>query len=315
MQDPRHGSGHRHVVEGHSPSGITKAVHATFYARYPGMAVLQVEWRNTGAAPLAVLGWRACAHELADAPGGFWSFSGATHEDRRDWVQAMGADFDQRNTLSMAASDYGGGTPVANVWRRDAGLAVGHLEPVPRLLDLPVRKTAGGAAIAVESPRAVALAPAQSLRTDAIFVCAHHGDHFAPLLRYRACYGRPGAGGAGGARIRVRPCGAHGAERDFTIAQVLGTLPKVRELGFEWAVLDDGWQTGEGDWRLDPRKFPAATPTCATSSPRSGARACARGFGWRRSAPIRAATCCTTTSTCCCWTRTDPSRRSAGGTR
>ena len=39
----------------------------------------------------------------------------------------MGADFDQRNTLSIAASDYGGGTPVANVWRRDAGPAVGHL--------------------------------------------------------------------------------------------------------------------------------------------------------------------------------------------
>lgn len=257
VQDPRHGSGHRHVVEGRSPSGITKTVHATFYARYPGMAVLQVEWRNTGAAPLAVLGWRACAHELADAPGGFWSFSGATHEDRRDWVQAMGADFDQRNTLSMAASDYGGGTPVANVWRRDAGLAVGHLEPVPRLLDLPVRKTAGGAAIAVESPRAVALAPAQSLRTDAIFVCAHHGDHFAPLLRYRAYMADQGLVAPVVPASAFAPvwC-AWGYERDFTIAQVLGTLPKVRELGFEWAVLDDGWQTGEGDWRLDPRKFP-----------------------------------------------------------
>ena len=41
--------------------------------------------------PLDVAGWRNAAHELADAPGGFWSFSGATHEDRRDWVQPLSA--------------------------------------------------------------------------------------------------------------------------------------------------------------------------------------------------------------------------------
>ena len=103
--------------------------------------------------PLEVAGWRSAAHEIADAPGGFWSFSGATHEDRRDWVQPLKADFDQRNSLSMAASDYGGGIPMANIWRRDAGLAVGHVEPIPRLLDLPVRKTTKGASIAIEGAK------------------------------------------------------------------------------------------------------------------------------------------------------------------
>ena len=62
----------------------------------------------------------------------------------------------------MEASDYGGGTPVANIWRRDAGLAVGHVEPVPRLLDLPVRKTAKGASIAVESPQPPRSRPASA---------------------------------------------------------------------------------------------------------------------------------------------------------
>ncbi len=90
---------------------------------------MQVHYRNGGKTPIEVAGWRSAAHELADAPGGFWSFSGATHEDRRDWVQPLKAGFDQRNTLSMAASDYGGGIPMANIWRRDAGLAVGHVEP------------------------------------------------------------------------------------------------------------------------------------------------------------------------------------------
>ena len=47
-----------------------------------------------------------------------------------------------------------------------------------------------------------------------------------------------------------------GYQRDFTIDQMLGTLPKARELGLVWAVLDDGWQTALGDWYLDPAKFP-----------------------------------------------------------
>ena len=49
---------------------------------------------------------------------------------------------------------------------------------------------------------------------------------------------------------------AWGYEREFTVEQIVNTLPKARELGFEWAVLDDGWQNNEGDWNIDKRKFP-----------------------------------------------------------
>ncbi|KAK0339267.1 hypothetical protein LTR94_035263, partial [Friedmanniomyces endolithicus] len=48
---------------------------------------------------------------------------------------------------------------------------------------------------------------------------------------------------------------AWGYERDFTIPLMTGTLAKARELGLEWAVLDDGWQTNEGDWKIDRKKF------------------------------------------------------------
>jgi alpha-galactosidase len=38
---------------------------------------------------------------------------------------------------------------------------------------------------------------------------------------------------------------------------MVGTLQKAKELGLEWAVLDDGWQNNEGDWKLDlAKKFP-----------------------------------------------------------
>ena len=257
VKDRRHGAGHRHVLTGKSAQGIEKRVEVTFFEQFPGLALIQVHYRNNGGAALKLAGWRNAAHELNDAPGGFWSFSGATHEDRRDWVQPLAADFDQRNTLSMAASDYGGGIPMANIWRRDAGLAVGHVEPVPRLLDLPVRKTASGASIAIESLHPFELAPGQSVSTDRTFICAHTGDHFAPLTGYRKFMKDEGVAAPKAPDSAFAPvwC-AWGYEREFTVEQVVATLPKAKELGFEWAVLDDGWQNNEGDWYLDKRKFP-----------------------------------------------------------
>lgn len=257
VSDPRHGSGRRHVVRGRSAGGIEKTVETTFYARYPGLAILAVGYRNSGDAPLELAGWRNAAHELADAPGGFWSFSGATHTDRRDWVQPVDKDFNQRNTLAMDSSDYGGGTPVANLWRRDGGLAVGHVETVPKLLDMPVRKTTKGASIAIERAAAITLQPGESLATERTLLCVHAGDFYAPLDLYRQFMQDQGIAAREVPDSTFAPiwC-AWGYERDFTTEQVLATLPKVRELGFEWAVLDDGWQTNEGDWALDRRKFP-----------------------------------------------------------
>ncbi|MBN6151517.1 alpha-galactosidase [Xanthomonas sp. AmX2] len=257
VNDARHGRGQQSIVTGRSAQGIEKQVAVTFFDALPGLAVLQTRYRNDGHSALEIAGWRNAAHELADAPGGFWSFSGTTHTDRRDWVQPLGAGFAQRNTLAMDSSDYGGGTPVANIWRRDVGLAVGHMEPVPRPLDLPVRKTAGGASIAVESAQPATLAPGQTLVTERTLLAVHRGDHFAPLQQYRQFMQAEGIVAPQAPASAFAPiwC-AWGYERNFNLRQILDTLPKARELGFEWAVLDDGWQTNEGDWRIDRRKFP-----------------------------------------------------------
>jgi alpha-galactosidase len=137
------------------------------------------------------------------------------------------------------------------------GLAVGHLEPTPRLLDLPVSRSAKGARIAIEGVAAVSLAPGQTLSTDRTFLVAHTGDYFAPLSQYRQFLANEGVAAPKAPESAFAPvwC-AWGYEREFTVEQIVNTLPKARELGFEWAVLDDGWQNNEGDWRIDRRKFP-----------------------------------------------------------
>lgn len=258
--DGPHGPGLRHRLTGVSADGIEKTVAVTFYERHPGFAVLRTSYRNTGTEPLPVQAWTNSAHTLRPAAHGkpeFWTFSGASHEDRRDWVQPLKPGFDQRNFMGMNASDYGGGTPAADVWRRDCGLAVGHLDTVPRLVSLPVRQVPDGASLGVQFEQAATLQPGEELSTFDTFLALHTGDYFAALDQYRLVMGERGLRAPDAPDESYEPiwC-AWGYERDFTVPLMVGTLKKAKELGLEWAVLDDGWQTSEGDWKLDRNKFP-----------------------------------------------------------
>lgn len=254
---PRHGAGLQVTLEGDSKEHVRKTLELTCYQRLSGMAVMKVTYTNLSSKSLSVSGWRNGAHEALDRPGGFYTFSGSTHEDRRDWVQPVSEDFFQENSLGMDASDYGGGTPMATVWRRGAGLSVGHVEPVARILRMPVRKTDHGAGIAIEGDTVRVLRPGERLITDTTFVTVHARDHFVPLQRYRDYLGDVGLRAPKVAKSAYAPvwC-AWGYERNFTVEQVLATLPKVRDVGFVWAGLDDGWQTNEGDWDINLAKFP-----------------------------------------------------------
>lgn len=252
-----HGPGRRHDLRAAASGGLEQQLSITLFDRYPGLAVYELRYRNAGRAPVAVAGWQVATHDLLAHRDGAWTFAGASYPDRRDWVQPVKPGFDQRNFMGMNASDYGGGTPVAVAWRRDVGLAVGHLETVPRLVSLPVAAQPGATRIGMTGDEAALLAPGATLTLPTAFLMAHTGDHFRPLDAYRRLMAERGIAAPAIPESSYAPiwC-AWGYERNFTAEQVYGTLPKAKELGFEWAVMDDGWHTGEGDWYVDRKKFP-----------------------------------------------------------
>ena len=263
-----HGQGTRLVLAGRSAMGLEKTLRIVMWSRYPGMAAYRVSYRNLSRHRLALSGWRSHALLLlsptgspaAPAPGEeplFWSYCGSTHSDRRDWVQPVGAGFGQENFMGMTASDYGGGTPIVDVWRRDCGIAVGHLEGVPRLLSLPVKRTPEGVQLAITGSLARTLEPGERFETPETFLATHSGDHFATLDAYRRLMAERGLRPAPTPDSAYEPiwC-AWGYERECTAQLIEGTLPKVSELGLRWAVIDDGWQSNVGDWQPHPRKFP-----------------------------------------------------------
>ncbi len=248
---------------GHTPQ-LEKTVEVELFSNYPGFALYQVSYRNTDTQAVHLDSWTQCALHLAsgnrqpqDAGPPFWSFCGSTHADRRDWVQPVRPGFNQQNFMGMNASDYGGGTPIVDVWRRDGGVAVGHLEVTPRLVSLPLTCNERGVDLAITEPYKHALQPGEQLTLPQAFVATHEGDYFAVLDAYRRIMAVRGIASPHSPETAYEAvwC-AWGYERACTSQLIEDTLPKVRDLGLRWAVIDDGWQTNVGDWKVDPAKYP-----------------------------------------------------------
>jgi alpha-galactosidase len=258
--DDVNGPATRLTLTGLAADGIEKTLTVTLYQRHPGFALVRAAYRNVAQQILPIYSWTNGDARIAatsNATPAFWCYSGASYEDRRDWVQPVAAGFAQDNFLGMEASDYGGGTPIVDVWRRDGGVAVGHVETAPRRVSLPVHAEHGAVRVAVCGREKRNLKPGQTFDTPQTFVAVHGGDYFAALATYRRLMSARGLTPAVPPAAAYQPiwC-AWGYERECTTALIEATLPKVKELGLDWAVLDDGWQSKIGDWNPDRTKYP-----------------------------------------------------------
>jgi alpha-galactosidase len=255
------GEGERLTVEGKAGT-LTKMVSVTIYDDFPAMAFFDVQYINTGTTVLAIKSWTNNAYEMNAqrnaGPPAFWSYQSGSYEKRPNWVVPLFTNFRQENYQGMNASDYGGGTPIIDVWRRDVGMAVGHVEPRPKLVSLPVSMPdSAHARIAVRFTKAISLDPGETFHTFRTFVAVHRGDYFRALADYRRFMMKQGF------QTATAPDDAFGAiwcawgyGRSVQPQQVYDTLPTAKRLGFVWVTLDDGWQNNVGDWALDPKKFP-----------------------------------------------------------
>ena len=256
------GQGRKWILTGTAPS-LRKTLSVTTYDDFPTLVFFEVEYDNTGKQDLQVDGWTSHNYAIAASPGAgetaFWSYQSGSYRNRPDWVLPLKPGFHQTNFLGMNATDYGGGTPVVDVWRRDAGVAVGHIEPVPKLISLPVAMPeAEAATLAVQYKTSKSLRPGATLQTFRTFVAVHRGDYFETLAEYRRVMAKQGVVFEAAPESAFGPiwCG-WGYGKPFTPLQIYNALPIVKKIGFTWVTIDDGWQTAEGDWFLESKKFPS----------------------------------------------------------
>ena len=256
------GGGKRYLISGSAP-GVKKAIEITAYRDFPTMLFFQVTYENTGGAVDTVESWTNNNYLVsAGAPKqgspSLWSYQPGSYGWDNDWILPLQEGYARDNYLGMTFADYGGGTPVVDIWRPDVGLAVGHVELVPKLVSLPVSMPGvDRATLGITYKKKTELRPGGTLATFRTFAVVHPGDHFNALTAYRRFMERQGIAfrEAPEAAYATEWCG-WGYEQNFTMEQMYNTLPKVKELGLEWVVLDMGWYKGLGDFNLPQDKFP-----------------------------------------------------------
>ena len=260
------GNGMQYTFTGNYQIGsfaFEKLLTINSYEMFPEMLIFQVAYKNTSSQPLEIESWVNNHYNISqsDKDNTLWSFQGSSTEARADWILPVSEDFYQENYMGMNNSDYGGGIPVTDIWRSDAGIAIGHTSLHPELVSLPVDMKYENQKVSIGVEKTLgddfSLAPGESLETLETFVMLHSGDCFNSLRKYGQLMRAKGMQFAETEESAFEPiwC-AWGYERGFTVDEIIGTLPKVKELGFKWAVLDDGFQIAEGDWDVNKEKFP-----------------------------------------------------------
>ena len=251
--------------EGES-AGLEETLAAEVYDDLPTMALTSVAYKNAGSADVKLDRVVANQHRLSAslaapqaAPYDLWSFQGSSYQWGKDDVIHISKNFSQPNRMgAMVGRGEGGGIPVVAFWTARVGEAVGHLETLPLVVSLPVRTEPDGrvrASLSIE-PHAT-LRPGDVFSTPRSFVAVYSGDFYEPLRLYSAALQREGWSlrKPSEEAYNVFWCG-WGYEFNVTPAQMLGTIPKLKEFNIRWATLDDRWFDKYGDWGPRPDTFP-----------------------------------------------------------
>jgi alpha-galactosidase len=252
------GPGRRWTVHAASASfSLTQIITLDCYDAYPKAILMRVSYENTSQEPLIIdhvvqneLELDASLWQPWTRPYRFWAFSGASYRWGQKVVFPLNPDTDDANYLGQVESGEGGGIPLLYVWNRQVGVALAHLEPTPALWHMPLRVAQDGTVhLAFEQRSPTTLAPGERVDGLRTMVSAHQGDYFDALALYADLMRAQGWKPAEPSPAAYEPawCG-WGYEFDFTVEEMLGVIPMLKELEIRWATVDDRWFDAYGDW-------------------------------------------------------------------
>ena len=233
------------------------------YDGFPNLALLSLQLKNKGDKDVSVDNVRIQGHVFkASEPAGtsphaLWTFQGSSLNWGKDEIFPVPAKYTQENPFGAPVGvkddlgHVGGGIPVVAFWSGKVGEAIGHIETIPLVLSVPVHTTSDGQVEAgVSIPANTVLKPGEVYSTPRTFLSVYHGDFYEPLKMWSDAIEKEGLSKPANndENYAVAWCG-WGYEFGVTPEQMLGTIPKLKELAIHWATLDDGWFNNYGDWQ------------------------------------------------------------------
>jgi len=232
------------------------------YDDFPNIALVSSTYKNEGTSDFKLDQVLMQQHRFdakkADPkaePYDMWSFQGSSYDWGENDVSRLKRTSAQPNAMGEnVKGGYGGGIPVVAFWTASVGEAIGHVETLPWTLSIPVKVDRDGFVNAqIEIPNNSVLKPGESYSTPRSFVAVYSGDFYEPLRMWSSVLQKEGwdIPKPSNEAYNVSWCG-WGYEFNVTPKQMLGTIPKLKEMGIKWATLDDRWFDTYGDW--NPRK-------------------------------------------------------------
>jgi alpha-galactosidase len=258
------GRGKRIDIPGHwSESPVQAMLHVEAYDDFPNLVLTSAEYKNGGSSDLKIDRATAQEHRFDSGVSGkaydMWTYQGASIDWGKDDIFRLKNGFSQVNAMGeIVKGGYGGGIPVVAFWNAQVGEAIGHVETVPLTLSIPVKVESNGLVNAsVNIPANTTLKPGDTFSTPRSFVAVYAGDYYEPLHLWSRVLQKEGweIPKPSNEAYNVSWCG-WGYEFNVTPAQMLGTVPKLKEMGIKWATLDDRWFDTYGDWRPRAETFP-----------------------------------------------------------
>jgi alpha-galactosidase len=251
-----------------APAGVNidRMLVVEVYDDLPNTVLVSTAYKNVGVADFKIDQVLMQQHRFSakqvDAtaqPYDMWSFQGSSYDWGKDDVQKLTRVSSQPNAMGEAVKGgYGGGIPVVAFWTASVGEAIGHVETLPWTLSIPVKVQADGRVSAsVAIPVNTVLKPGESYSTPRSFLAVYSGDFYEPLRMWSSLLQKEGweIPKPSNEAYSVSWCG-WGYEFNVTPSQMLGTVPKLKELGIKWATLDDRWFDTYGDWNPRKETFP-----------------------------------------------------------
>ena len=242
---------------------LEKTLSIELYDKYPNVAIISASYKNLGEESISVdktisnyFKLDASVFNSVNKPFDFYSFQGASVSWGKDYIFPIKEGFQQKNWMGVQPdTKTGGGIPFVDLWNQDIGLAISHIETKPQLVSFPVKvENDNRVSVSILNETEQDLLPGESLKTIKGAVITHSMDYFDPLRTYSNLMADQGV------KQPAPSMGAHeaiwcswGYLTDFTLNDIYGVIPKLRDLEIKWIVIDDRWWDKYGDW--NPRNY------------------------------------------------------------
>ncbi len=244
-----------------SPRGLRKILQLDLCSAFPQTLILATRYENLGQHALRIDRTVQSAQVITLPPNPekpLWTFQGASLGWGWDFIFPLPATFHSQNPMGQMVNEgFGGGIPVNDFWNGRVGMGMGHVEPGAVECWMPVEPQEGKKVrLSFVSRADRLLAPRASFRTPRAFVTLHTGDFYDALATYAAMLKAQGVDFMKASDNLYKPFWwTFGLGHNFRPQEVYDAIPKCKELGIGWIIINNRWWDHYGDWMPRKDKF------------------------------------------------------------